>query len=173
MKIWRKLELIICIVLFLCCGIIAYLRFFKPQKTANIVTSSTLKEAINISDLSTAKFIYNGITEIYKGEKLVGHIKYDAEVKAGIDMKEVKFEIDKQNLIVKPILPEIKIQASIVEEQKLSFIPENITLDVSEALKLCQDDVEKEAKESSELFEVAEENLQNTIEALIYPGARI
>lgn len=135
----------------------------------HIITSTTLKDAINISDLSTAKFIYNGIAEVYKDGEVIGYIKYNAEVKAGIDMNHVEFDVDEQKLTIRPILPEIKIQANIVDEKKLSFMPENIEIDLQDALRVCQDDAEREAKASNELFKVAQENLENTVEALIYP----
>lgn len=171
MKGWKKWCLIITGIEIITIMAVVYLKFVYNQKSKyTIVTSTTLKEAINVSDLSTAKFIYNGIAEVYNADNTVsGHIKYNAEVKAGIDMNDVEFEINEQNLSIKLILPEIKIQANIVDEQKLSFIPESIDIDISEALKVCQEDAEREAKESDELIKTAQENLENTIEALIYP----
>ena len=135
----------------------------------SIIASSTLTDAIDISDLSTAQFTYNGIAEVYEGEAVKCHIRYNTKVKAGIDMKEVDFEIDEEKMTVKPVLPEIKITVNSVDEKTLSFIPKNTTIEIKEALTVCKNDAAKEAKESSELLESAEDNLKSIIEALLYP----
>ena len=40
----------------------------NKSNSAKIVTSSQLEKAVNISDLSTAEFVYNGIAEKYKDD---------------------------------------------------------------------------------------------------------
>lgn len=145
---------------------------FFDKGEEKIITSSTLTEIIDISELSTAQFTYNGIAEIYKDEKqekVKCYIRYDAKVKAGINMKEVKFEIDNENKTVKPILPEIKITAKLVDDQSLSFIPANTKVEMKDVLVACKKDAEQEAKESQELLVSSEKNLKSIIEALLYP----
>ncbi len=39
---------------------------FDGTNKTQIMTSATLEKAIDVSDLSTAQFTYNGIAEIYK-----------------------------------------------------------------------------------------------------------
>lgn len=137
-----------------------------------IITSSTLTDAIDISELSTAQFTYNGIAELYQDEnkqKVKCHIRYNATIKAGINMSDVKWEIDEANKTVTPILPEIKITANPVDEKTVSFIPSSPNAELSEILKVCREDAEQEAMESSELVETAEENLKSIIEGLLYP----
>ena len=56
---------------FLVCGLIVCLLivgvpYIFGNGEKKIITSSTLKETINISKLSTAKFTYNGIATVYK-----------------------------------------------------------------------------------------------------------
>jgi len=151
--------------------VIKSVSLFKKGET-KIITSSTLKEAINISTLSTAQFTYNGIAEVYKDEKedkIKCHIRYNATVKAGIDMDLVEFQIDKSNKTIEPILPEINIASNIVDEQSLSFIPEDKEIDLKDALTVCQKDALSEAQESPELLRAAEDNLKAIIEALTYP----
>ena len=84
-------------------------------------------------------------------------------------MEDVTFEIDNENMTVKPILPKVKINSNIVDEKSLSFIPESTTMELSEALTVCQEDAEREAQESDELLSSAQENLESIIEALLYP----
>lgn len=138
------------------------------------LTSSTLIETINISELSTSKFTYNGIAKLYKDEskkKVKCHIRYNATVKAGIDMNAVSFEIDDQNKTIKPILPEITITSNTVDEKSLSFIPADSKVELKDALIACQNDALEESQESDELLRTAKENLKSIIEALLLPVA--
>lgn len=141
-------------------------------KEKRVITSSTLKETINISDLSTSKFTYNGIAVIYKDKeknRVKCHIKYNATVKAGIDMSAVEFEVDDENKIVKAILPQIKITSNTVDEKSLSFIPQDAKVELKDALIACQNDALVESQESQELLSAARENLKSVIEALLLP----
>ncbi|MDO4788247.1 MAG: DUF4230 domain-containing protein [Johnsonella sp.] len=144
--------------------------FEKGEET--IITSSTLKEAIDIAELSTSQFTYNGIAKLYQDEKkgrVKCHIRYNATVKAGIDMHAVRFEINDVSRTIRPILPEIRITSNTVDEKSLSFIPNNTKLELKDALVLCREDALAEAKESKELLISAEENLRSVIEALLLP----
>lgn len=135
-----------------------------------IITSSTLKETIDISELSSAQFVYNGIAEIYEDEEKTEtkcHVRYNATVKAGIDMKAVEFDINNKTKTIKPILPEIHISSNTVDEKTLSFIPENSDVGLQEALVACQADALAESNQSSELLNLAKKNLKSIIEALL------
>lgn len=137
------------------------------------ITSSSLIEAIDIGELSTSECNYNGIAEIMDDDnpkKVIVHICYNAHIKAGIsDINQIEFEIDDENKTVKPILPDIEITMNSIDEQSLSFMPENKSVDMKQVLQACKQDAETEAKQSSELINTATENLENTIEALITP----
>ncbi len=139
---------------------------------ATIITSSTLMEAIDISEVSTAQYTYNGIAEIYEDEdekNVECYIKYNAKVKAGIEMKDVSFEIDEKNKTVTPILPEIQINSNTVDDKSLSFIPEDNDIELKDALIACEKDAMNESQKSTELIDSARENLKSIIEALIDP----
>ena len=147
------------------------LNFLMPGEERTI-TSATLTKAIDIAELSTSQFTYNGIAQVFKDEqreKNECYIRYFSKVKAGIDMKKVSFEIDDEAKTVTPILPDIVITANIVDENSLSFMPNNVTIDLRTALVACKEDALSEATQSAELFEVAEDNLKSIIEALLYP----
>lgn len=137
-----------------------------------MITEAKLTEAINISELYTAQFTYNGIAEIYKddsSEKVKCYVRYNSKVKAGIDVSQVSWVIDEEKKTVKPVLPEIKISASVVDEDTLSFIPANTKTEIKTVLIACKEDADREAKESKELLESAKDNLKSIIEALTYP----
>ena len=53
------------------------------------LTVSTLIKTVDIAELSTAQFTYNGIAEVYKSkdsDKIKCRIRYEAIVKAGVNM---------------------------------------------------------------------------------------
>lgn len=144
----------------------------NKSNSAKIVTSSQLEKAVNISDLSTAEFVYNGIAEKYKDdnpEKEKYNIKYDASVKVGINMNDIDFNIDNSDKTITPILPEIKINSISVDESSLSYIPKNPDMELNEILDCCQIDAQNEASNTDELYDTAKENLQTVVEALLKP----
>ena len=160
---------IISIVVFIAKGIGVF-----DKKEKKIITSSTLTKTIDIAELSSAQFVYNGIAEIYEDEEksdIKCHVRYNATVKAGIDMESVDWEINNDAKTIKPILPEIHITSNTVDEKTLSFIPENSDIELQEALIACQEDALTESKQSPELLNLAEENLKSVIEALLLPIA--
>lgn len=142
-----------------------------------VFTSSTLVDAVDIAELSTAKFVYNGIAEKHKtnknGEELeavLWRVRYHGTVKAGIEnMSDIRFEIDNENKTVKPILPEIVITSDPVEQESLSFMPSKVNTTIGDALMLCKTDMNQEAQSSPELKETAEAQLKTAVEALIFP----
>jgi len=138
----------------------------------NVITSSQLEKAIDISQLSTAEFVYNGIAEKYdddKPEKVECYIAYHADVKVGIQMEDVEFEIDEANKTVTPILPEISVNIAALDENEISYIPKNPDIPLKEIIVLCKEDAMREANDSKKLYQTAEENLKAVIEALVSP----
>ncbi len=145
------------------------------------VTSSMLEKALEIENISTAEFVYNGIAEHYKDEgesnplffwegndPVDYRICYLASVKAGINMKDVKFDVDDAKKVVRVVLPDISFTCS-VNPESMQFIPENTDADMQAIFQLCEEDVEFEALQSDELRNVAETNLRSAIEALTLP----
>ena len=148
------------------------LTILNKQNTIKINTSSVLIDAINIADLSTAEFKYRGIAEVYTDEKKTKvhcRICYNSIVKAGIDMEKVKFDVDTDNKTIKPILPAIDIKVTIVDEKTMAVLPSNAEVGLDVMLKYSREDAEREAGESAELMATARENLETTIEGLLFP----
>lgn len=162
------------VVLLAAVAAIAVVVFIVLKSTGSktIVTSSTLREVISISELSTGEFCYNGVVSIPEEDnpdKTDYSIKYDSTVKAGIDASEIDFEIDKKAKTIKPIIPEIKINDIIIDEGSISMIPENATAKLKDALSYCKEDALNEASRNQKLMETAKSNLQDTISALLTP----
>lgn len=158
----------ILLIAFVAFQVIAW--FGKGEE--RIITSSTLKEVVDISELSAAQFTYNGIAEVYNNntsKSVKCRIRYHAKVKAGIDMENIDFDVNEKDLIVKPLLPKIEITSNIADEESLSFIPDGVDIELQEALEACEKDALMEAEKSGRLFETAEDNLKSIIEALLLP----
>ena len=140
-----------------------------------IVTKANLMDAIDVSELATSEFIYNGIAEVYKDEKKQNvkyYIRYDARVKAGIDIKDVSFDIDDEEMIIYVSLPKVAIfEDPSINPNSLSYIPSEKDYDLAEVLKTCEADVLAEAEEATELKTSAEDSLKSIIEALLKPLA--
>lgn len=138
-----------------------------------IITKSNLMKAIDVSDLATSEFIYNGIAEVYKDEKsdkIEYYIRYDAKVRAGIDIKDVDFNILQEEKTITVTLPEVEIFIPpSIDPQSLSYIPSEKSYDLKEVLETCEKDVLREANEAEELKTSATDNLKAIIKALLKP----
>lgn len=169
-KVGNYIPLILGIVVVICVLGLRVMGAFSEGEEETF-TASTLIKTVDIAELSTAKFTYNGIAPVYdESGKIKCQIRYKAIVKAGINMKDIDFtEIDEDKKIVKPKLPQIKLTANIIDENEFSYIPENTKIEIKDALQVCEEDVEIEASNSTKLMESAEESLKNIVEALILP----
>ena len=169
-QILTSIPIMIGIVLLI---LFIYIRFSNASEKGKekILTSSTLTDTIDISELSASQFTYNGIAEVKEGKKgkIKCYVRYNAKVKAGIDMKDVKWEIDNDKKTIKPILPPIEINTSAVDDSEFSFIPEDTSVELNTILTVCEKDSEREAMESKELLKSAEDNLKSIIEGLLKP----
>ena len=174
-KLKWTIKLIIVAIVFLVVGYgihILHSNSGKKITGKDVVTNSKLTEAVNISQLSTADFTYNGVAEKYQDDnsgKVLCHIAYEASVKVGVDMNDIKFSVDDKKKKVNVYLPEIKINIVDVKTDGLSFMPENPDIELPEIMKICNDDAKKEANKSRELYNTAEENLKISIQALLKP----
>ena len=145
--------------------------FSNPEK-ATIISSSALREVIDISELSAAEFKYRGIANVYTDSTLTKvrcRICYDAVIKASIDMQEVEFYVNTDTKTVIAVLPPIKIKATIIDEQNMSILPSNAKVRLDRMLKYSKEDAETEAKNNENLISTAMDNLQTTIEGLLLP----
>ena len=119
----------------------------------SVITSSQLEKAVDISELSTAEFIYNGIADKYSDgnlEETECHIAYASTVKVGIALDQITFTIDEEKKTVTPVLPEITVNTVTVDPDSLSFIPQNPDVELKDIMTVCKEDALKEASESKE-----------------------
>lgn len=164
--IWSVVAIAVCAV-----AIVVIINV-KNNDNGKYITTSQLEKAVDIDELSTAEFVYNGVAEKYKDddpEELECRISYNATVKVGINMSDIKYEIDNENKSVTVTLPETKVNIAALDESSISYMPKNPKMEVDEVIALCKEDAVNKANKSDQLHEVAEENMKTTIEALIKP----
>lgn len=145
-------------------------------KQPEVITESTLQKIIDVSDLSTFEAVYNGIAKVMNAEKTAEvdyYVSYKAKVKAGIDFKDVIIDIDNDAKVITIQIPKVKITDIIVDITTLDYLFENDkanTENVSqEAYKACIEDVKNECNTEDAIYELAEQNAKNIVEALIKP----
>lgn len=175
MKVKIKVCFIFCLVIIIGILFITHRDYFKKSE-AEIISTSTLEKIINVSDLSTFEAVYNGIAKVMNEnspEKVDYYISYDAKIKAGIDFEQVEIIVDNENKLISVKLPEIKITDVIVDIASLDYIFINEkanTATVSEkAYKKCIEDVKYKSNNEDAIFDLAKQNAQNIVKALISP----
>lgn len=153
---------------------VCYMRFSPYSRPGRVETkiTSTLTEATNLSELSTAEFRYRGIANLYKDEnktQVKCRICYSSIVKAGVDMRKIDYVVDENNSTIIATLPDIDYTVTIVDQDSMALLPDDVNVELPELLKTSKEDVENEAMKSKELVLTARNNLKTTIEGLLYP----
>ena len=153
-----------------------FLAVRAKKSKPSIISTSTLEKIINVSDLSTFEAIYNGVAKVPNpedSEKINYYVSYDAKVKAGIDFEKVDIAVDNEEKTIAVKLPEIKITDITVDIESLDYIFINANANTStvseEAYKQCIEDVTQECDSENVIYELAEQNAKNVVEALIRP----
>ena len=173
-----KVKYIIGITIMLAVVIIVLLAVSMSSKKSEpeIISKSTLEDIINVSDLSTFEAVYNGIAKVTdedNPEKVNYYVSYDAKVKAGIDFEKVDITVNTDEKIITVMLPEIKITDVNVDITSVDYIFENEKVNTEtvseEAYKKCIEDVTSESNSEDAIYELAEQNARNIVEALISP----
>lgn len=141
----------------------------------NTITESTIKEVFEISELQTADYIYNAVTEVYDddGDTLKYNVAYEGKVTAGIDFSCIKIDINEEEKEIVIEIPRVIIQETVVNAGTLEYIftkekynDENV---FKEAYDVCQKDLDSRASSEKKLMDMACDNAKQVIEALVVP----
>ncbi len=148
----------------------------KKDNKKEIISSATLKEIIEISELSTFEAVYNGVAQVMnekKQEEIDYYVSYEATVKAGIDFEGIEIVVNPEVKEVIVTLPEIQIGDPNVDIASLDFIflndKANDETVAQEAYKASQKDVIDECSKEDAIYELAKQNAKNVVEALVKP----
>ena len=187
-KLNTKLIIILSIIILIL-GLIIYGMFNKNSSNGIIIRAkSTFKKSVDTEELRTATFTYNGVAKKCKEEckndgndEYVYYVSYEGDVTAGFDLDDIEFKVDKEKKLMTIIMPEIKITNSHTYIEKQKFIFKKYKYDnvneLSEANRICNEDIKRRANEDSLLLETAKDNarvvLQQFFETWLnnyYPG---
>lgn len=165
----------VALILLLIVVLIVALNIGKENKK-EIITSATLKEIIEISELSTFETVYNGVAQIMnekKEDEVDYYVSYEATVKAGIDFSQIIIDVDNEKKEIVVTMPEIQMNDIDVDIASLDYIfvnekANNETV-TQKAYEACKADVNNECTQEDAIYELAKQNAKNVIEALIKP----
>lgn len=145
-------------------------------KPPEVITVPTLEKIINLSDLSTSTSVYNGIAEVCDPEdpeKVDYYVSYEAKVKAGIDFSAITIDVDQENKQVIISLPEVRLTDVIVDIASMDYIffddSANTSTVSEQAYKACEADVQAESQNQDQILELARQNAENAVLALVDP----
>lgn len=155
----------------------------SEKSKKEIVSVASLEKIINVSELSTCTAVYNGIAQVNNSEnpeEIDYYVSYEATVKAGIDFDKVAIDIsdatdsdNEKKKTVKITIPEIHITDINVDISSLDFIflnnNSNQSTVTEEAYKACNEDVKNESENQQAIYDLAKQNSQSVIKALVEP----
>ncbi len=148
----------------------------KDTPSPEVVTVSTLREIVNISELSTYTSVYNGVANIYnekKPENVDYYVSYKAKVNAGLDLSKVEITMDSEAKTITVKIPTIHITETALDETSLDYIFINKKANKSgvsaTAMQACKADIESESRNQPAIIESAYTSAKNTLTALIKP----
>ena len=125
----------------------------EPEITVEYIN----KKLNNISELSTAEMVYNGLYTVVEGKipfitQKGFSMTYSAEMKAGIDATQIKTEITDDEVII--TLPQAQILSTWVDPESIQFYDEKLALfnwsektDVTEAIAAAEADMKEKANQ--------------------------
>jgi hypothetical protein len=165
----------VALILVLAVVLIVALNVGEKNKK-EIISSATLKEIIEISELSTFEAVYNGVAQVMNEkntDEIDYYVSYEATVKAGIDFEQITIEVDHEKKEIVVTMPEIQINDSVVDMTSLDYIfvnekANNETV-TQKAYEACKADVDNECTQEDAIYELAKQNAKNVIEALVKP----
>ena len=135
-----------------------------------VMTSSQLEKMVNISELSTARVVYNGVAEKKDEDgNTICHVYYEAEIDVAINLSDIEFEVDEESKIVYPKLPKLEVGEPVVKSSSVEFFENNPDISLQEVNSICEKDAYDEVSGTEQIFTTAEENLRQTVEALTGP----
>lgn len=148
----------------------------NDEPVKEIISVATLKDIINVSELSTFTAVYNGVAEVKNQENTAEtdyYVSYEAKVKAGIDFEKIVFNVDSEQKRINVTMPEVYITDVNVDIATLDYIFVNDAANTStvsqQAFKACEADVQAESQKQEKIYGLAEQNAKNILTALIRP----
>lgn len=144
---------------------------FLPKGGTTFSAESSLKEVLEIADLSTAEYTYNSIVEVKNDkEETKYHVAYKGTVKVGANFENIQFAETKDEITI--IIPSVEIQdVSVDTDFDYIFTKDKYNTETiyAEAYNKCIEDLTKKAETNQTLLTTARESAVDTIKALLRP----
>lgn len=162
----------------LLCLVVVLLIVRASNRTPHVevITQSFLERIVSTSNLSTYEAVYNGITSIAAEddpEEILYYVSYCGAIKAGFDFEQIDIQIDEQNKQVLVALPLVKITDVFVDIASMEYIfmddDANTETVSQEAYRTCVDDATRQSVEQPAIRQLAKQNAQNVLSALLEP----
>lgn len=174
----KMLLLIAVVVALVVAGIIIATAIKQPSMVT--ISEASLKEIIEVEELSTLEYTYNSYCPVYRTDKngnptddIKYYVSYKGAVKAGFEFDKLSVTTDQNKKVVSVIIPEINITSVHIDETELDFIfvkeKYNTGETFQEAFKACEIDLKNEAEKNDTLKEYARNNAISAMEALLTP----
>ena len=167
MKIVKMIKDILIIAVIIVLIFLIYNKLNNNSKL-KISASSDLEKVIDISEIQTAKYTWNGIAEINNT-----YVRYEGTVQVNYDMKDFfkdNIKLDNANKKIHLKIPETKYEPIVLaKSNSISFIPANAEIDMKDVLNACEEDMKEEIKDNERLNEIAKNNFKSIIESFLYP----
>lgn len=148
----------------------------NEEKTEEIISVVTLENIIQKSELNTFQAYYNGIAKVMNKEEsseVDFYVLYKAKVYAGFNMSELELRKNEEMKKILVSIPEIEINDVNVETGTLEYMFVNKKADSNMVSKRGYDasieDVTRESKKESAIYDLAKENAKNIVLALLKP----
>lgn len=177
----RKKILILIIAALIVGGLVFAAKgrlFQKQEKQAEIITESSLYKIIDVSELSTYQCVYNDICTVMakdNADEVAYYCAYDAKVNAGIDVTQIEINVaeTEDRKLITVTVPEVEVNDVNVDIASLDYMFElddsNTETVSAEAYKACIADVTKKSEAEDKIYELAQQNAENIIKALVNP----
>lgn len=148
-------------------------KFEADVSSPKIITISTLQKIVNVSKLSTVKFVYNGSVNVSDGDKTDYYVSYKSIVSVGVDFDKISFEENPTEKKIYITVPPPEITDTSVDIESLDFIFNNKKANqlsvLQAAYEKCVEDVKRECAVNDKMFELAQKGIEDTIRALTQP----
>ncbi|MDY2510464.1 MAG: DUF4230 domain-containing protein [Ruminococcus callidus] len=182
---WKILKIVVIVAVIIMIAITLFFVIKKPslkQAFADVThpaevtfTEAQLKDAFEISELSTATYTYNSIASAYDKdhETVRYHVSYEGTVKVGVDFNDIDVKIDESNKKITLTLPDAEVLELNVNAGTMAYIFTDEKYDTEtvaqEAYRLSREDLKNKAEKEQQLYETAKENAIAAVEALVTP----
>lgn len=171
----RKFKVIIsslCIIILLICLL------FYNSKNNNIDSTYILTRLEESSELTTIKLNYTGMSEfVDSGIFIINRadftMVYEATARVGVDVKEIKIDIDNFKNIVWVSIPDAKVLDVKVDSSKIKYFDEKFALfnldsksDVNKGIVLAEQEAREELDDMG-ILKMADKQAETLIKGLI------